>query len=93
VVNLADPESIALARKVLDMLSEDWPNVDTPRETSELAPAGTPRSAQTVFNDDEADPWATDAPSPEKPSAARSASSEAKQSDASASDDDVPWEV
>ena len=68
VVNLADPESIALALKVLDMLSDNWPSVGKPSETSELAPASDRRSAQVDFNDDDSDPWAEDAPSSRKPS-------------------------
>lgn len=104
MVNLADPESIALARKVLDMLSDDWPSVDTaskpapthPKRSSDSRSESGRRStngAQSLPPEDEADPWADTAPSPDKPSETRSAPSSGKQSDASASDDDVPWEV
>src|SRR5690348_9348563 len=51
------------------------------------------RGSQSDSKADDADPWATSAPSPETPRAARSEPATGNQADATASDadDDDPW--
>ena len=100
VVNLADPESVELARRILDMLGNDWPSPITSSASAEPTtppwegPDEIDRSgrSQSDSKADDADPWATSAQSPTEPRAARSAPSTGNQAGTSTpADDDNPW--
>jgi hypothetical protein len=101
VVNLQDPESVALAKRVLEMVGNDWPNPTTSGVSADLitGAVGGPVSASVEHGSQidskglDDDPWATSAPSPEKPRAARSepATGNPDAVGVSDDDDDNPW--
>ena len=113
VVNLQDPESVSLARQILDMLDPTTSAANVSRNggavggsasaSVETTPPwegpntidrsrGSAGRSESDSKPDDEDPWATSAPSPETPRAARSAPSTGNQAGTSTpADDDNPW--
>jgi hypothetical protein len=103
VVDLTDPASIDLARKVLDALGNDWPSQTVSNATASL-PVGeaggvvsvsADHGAQIDSADEDPDPWAVSAQNQENLPADSSEPSMAAQDSAAGvpadSDDDDPW--
>ena len=104
VVDLTDPASIELARKVLDALGNDWPSQVTVSNATASLPVGeaggvvsvsAEQGSQIDSADEDPDPWAVSAQRQENQPADSSEPSMAAQDSAAGVPadpaDDDPW--